>query len=84
MLFHARDVHYWAHLAGVSIVSEVPFQEEGTFWASSPEAQRRVELLLQQTGAKVLVTQNPPSLPPDSGWETIPGTDYAVISLVPQ
>ena len=84
MLFHTRDVHYWAHLAGVSIVSEVPFEEEGKFWASSPEVQRRVELLLQQTGAKVLVTQNPPSLPPGSGWETIPGTDYAVISLVPR
>lgn len=84
MLFHNRDVHYWAHLAGVSIVAEVPFEEEGKFWASSPEVQKRVEALLQQTGAKVLVTQNPPPLPPSSGWERIPGTDYAFLSLAPR
>ncbi len=84
MLFHTRDVHYWAHLARVTIVAEVPYEEEDKFWSASPEVQRRVERLLQQTGAKVLVTQNPPSLPPGSGWETIPGTDYAVLSLAPR
>ena len=84
MLFHNRDVHYWAHLAGVSIVAEVPFEEEGKFWASSPEVQNRVEHLLQQTGAKVFVTQKPPPLLPSSGWERIPGTDYAVLFLTPR
>jgi hypothetical protein len=83
MLFHTRDVHYWAHLAGVTIAAEVPYEEEGEFWASSPKVQRRVEELLRETGAKALVTENPPPLPPESGWETIPGTDYAVLLLTP-
>jgi hypothetical protein len=84
MLFHTRDVHYWAHLAGVTIAAEVPYEEEGEFWASNPEVQRRVEELLRETGAKALVTENPPPLPPGSGWETIPGTDYAVFFLTPR
>jgi hypothetical protein len=81
MLFHTRDVHYWAHLAGVSIVAEIPFEEERKFWTSGPQVQGRVEHLLQQTGAKVLVTQDPPPLPPGSGWDIIPGTNYAVLPL---
>jgi 4-amino-4-deoxy-L-arabinose transferase-like glycosyltransferase len=81
MLFHTKDVHYWAHLAGVTIVAEIPYEEESRFWASSPEIQRQAEEMLAQTGAKVLVTQNPPTLSPDSGWERIPGTDYALLPL---
>jgi hypothetical protein len=84
MLFHTRDFHYWAHLAGVVIAAEVPYEEEGEFWASSPEVQRRVEDILRQTGAKALVTEDLPSLPASSGWESIPGTDYGVLFLTPR
>jgi hypothetical protein len=81
MLFHTRDVHYWAHLAGVTIVAEIPYEEEAQFWSSSPETQRRAQETLAKTGAKVLVTQNLPPPSPDSGWERIPGSDYALLPL---
>ena len=81
MLFDNRDVHYWAHLGQFVIVADIPFDQEEVFWSSSPEVQRHAELTLRQTGAKVLVTENPPSLPDGSGWERIASTDYAVLFL---
>ena len=84
MLFENRDVHYWAHLGQFVIVAGIPFQQERVFWNSPPEIQCRVEQVLRQTGAKVLVTQNPPPLLVGARWERIAGTDYAVLFLNPE
>ena len=82
MLKHGNDFHYWAHLAGAHITAEVPANDEGEFWASTPEVQRRVEEALSKSGAKFLVTRNP-SIPTGPGWEKIPDTDYVVLRLPP-
>lgn len=71
----------WAHLAGATIAADIPYSEEKDFWADPADVQRNMEQVLSQTGVKFLVTNDPPFLPPGSGWQRIPGTGYAFLSL---
>lgn len=58
----------WARLAGVTIVSEMPLGEEEAFRALTPEEQLKVLQLMAGTGAKVLVTAQPPLCAVDQDW----------------
>src|SRR5260370_2406277 len=51
---------YWARVGGVTIVSEVPLGEEGTFWAADEGTKREVFRLFASTGAKIEVEKKPP------------------------
>jgi hypothetical protein len=71
--------HYWARLAGVSIVAEVP--QEGTFWEAGPGLKTQVLSLFAKSGAKAVVTRDVPPLFSADGWKRVPGTAYFVLSL---
>ncbi len=58
----------WARLAGVKIVSEIPLGEESAFWTLDAKAKQDVFRVLSGTGAKILVTANPPPTAATEGW----------------
>jgi 4-amino-4-deoxy-L-arabinose transferase-like glycosyltransferase len=66
---------HWARLAGVTIVAEVPLGQENIFWTSGPKLQDLVLEKLASTGAKAVVTKDPPSGLTD-GWVQLHGTVY--------
>jgi hypothetical protein len=82
---------YWAHLARLHIVAEIPAGSASRpghpaldFWESSVEKQQRVLRILEQTGASAVVTGSQlsfegsvPSIVP-SPWKRIDGT-YAYV-----
>ena len=80
--------YYWARLARVKIVAEVPNQEVDKFWAGGPSVQLRVLRAFARTEPKVIVGSpeampghQPEGIPQfvlDMGWQKIGGTDYYV------
>jgi 4-amino-4-deoxy-L-arabinose transferase-like glycosyltransferase len=66
---------HWARLAGVTIVAEVPLGQENIFWTSGPELQSRVFEKLASTGARAVVTKEPPP-GLTAGWVQLHGTVY--------
>jgi 4-amino-4-deoxy-L-arabinose transferase-like glycosyltransferase len=71
----------WARLTGVRVVSEIPFGEEGVFWSADPETQRAVFETFAGTGAKVVVTKDPPSVAIKEGWVPLGSTNYYAFRL---
>jgi hypothetical protein len=78
---YAAWYHYWAHLAQVSIVSEVPGEGVAAFWAASPQLRSKVTALLGQTGAKAVVARDVPSQLLADGWKEVSNTNYYVLVL---
>ena len=75
----AIDDHYWAHLAQVTIVSEVSEDGVEGFWTSSPEARRKAVQALMTTGAEAVVTRRVPPLIQPEGWQRVSSTDYYIL-----
>jgi 4-amino-4-deoxy-L-arabinose transferase-like glycosyltransferase len=73
--------YYWAHLAGVSIVAEVPLQGVPGFWAADPEAQQQVMKLFARAGAKAVVAPDVPPEALDRGWKRVDDTNYFIFDL---
>jgi 4-amino-4-deoxy-L-arabinose transferase-like glycosyltransferase len=69
------DVH-WARLAGVKIVSEIPLGDGNIFWTENAEAKRKLFQLFAGTGAKALVTKDPPLSAASEGWIPLAGTGF--------
>jgi hypothetical protein len=65
---------YWARLARVRIVAEVPDQEVDKFWTSSPTVQADVINALERVGAKAIITGPDPLRP---GYVPVPPGDSA-------
>jgi len=67
---------YWAHLAGLKIIAEIPLGGVASFWTSPAQIQSEAFADFAQAGAKVVVTDQ--ALPPGSaeGWQEIGGTGY--------
>jgi hypothetical protein len=70
--------HIWAHLAGVTIVAEVPQEAVLDFWSASPEVRRHVLDLFVQAGAKVAVAKVVPHGKEAEGWKRVGNTYYAL------
>jgi hypothetical protein len=73
--------HYWAHLAGVSIVAEVYHDDVESFWGAGPELKMRVLSLFAKSGAKAVVTRDVPPMFFADGWKHVAGTPYFVLML---
>ena len=72
---------FWAHLAGVTFVAEIPAEGTDAFLFASPEIKAHVFHLFKQAGAKAVVTR---SLPPEAlsnGWRPLGDTGYHVFLL---
>lgn len=64
---------YWAHLAQVTIVAEIPEGEAGTFWIATPETKSQVLALFAKYGAKAIVSNRVPQYTNPPGWTSIYG-----------
>jgi len=73
--------HIWAHLAGVTIVAEVPQEAVLDFWSASPEVRRHVLDLFVQAGAKVAVAKVVPHGKEAEGWKKVGNTYYYALDL---
>ena len=76
------EVH-WARLAGVRIVSEIPLGDGNIFWTEDLEAKTKVFQLFAATGAKVLVTKDPPLSAEREGWVPLARTGFFAHPLPP-
>jgi hypothetical protein len=85
-----RDSYYWARLAGVRVISEIPTPNVNQYWFASPDTQQRVRSLFAQAGAVAIVTDAMPAaerFPQSSipvrfpGWERIGSTSYFIFRL---
>jgi len=69
---------YWAHLAGVRIIAEIPDGEEPRYVAADAIRKHRVLALFSSTGARAVITKNPAVANSADGWRAIPGTRHFI------
>jgi hypothetical protein len=69
---------YWARLAGVRIIAEVPHPDQGRFWAASPATQQEVLSKFAAAGATIVITCLPPQPASMQGWQQLPRTNCYV------
>ena len=77
MIGHSPEA-YWARLARVRIVAEIPEWGVENFWAADPDIKQRVLETFARTGAKVIIAERVPASPSTSAWQRIAQTDYYV------
>jgi hypothetical protein len=75
--------YYWAHLAGIRIVAEIPSAGVSIFWTAGPATRQHVFKLLSQTGARALITGTPPPISQSAAWQALGATGYYVMVLAP-
>ena len=66
----------WARLAGVRIVSGIPFGEQDHFWNADLSTKETLFGIMASTGAKIVVTKDPPSNAEAQGWRRLGGTTF--------
>lgn len=67
---------FWARLARVRIVAEVPASNMNPFWTIYGRKGKEILKTFRRTGAKILVVQYVPEWALSDGWKKIPGTNY--------
>jgi len=85
-----RDSFYWARLARVRVISEIPTPNINEYWFAPSGTQEKVRTLFAQAGAVAVVTDALPAavIFPESttpltlpGWERIGKTSYYLFRL---
>ena len=69
---------YWAHLAGVRIIVEIPNIEQPRFIAADAARRQEVLALFTSVGASAVITRNADAANPADGWRPIPGTHHFI------
>ena len=69
---------YWAHLAGVRIIVEIPDEQQSRFISAGAARRQQVLALLSSVGAKAVVTKNANAANVEDGWRPIPGTHHFI------
>lgn len=75
------EVH-WARLAGVKIVAEISSGDENAFWTAKPDEEQKVLGVFSSTGAKFVVTKNPPTCAQANGWIQLGDTEFYAYKLL--
>jgi hypothetical protein len=75
--------HIWAHMAGLSLASEIPERGKSSYWAADSALKSQVDHIFLASGAKAVVTQQAPAEAIGEGWHNVPGTDYYVLQFRP-
>jgi hypothetical protein len=70
---------YWARLAGLRIVAELPRSQEAGFWRTSESERARIVATLLGTGAAAVITVVPPQHLPPEGWQRLGRTAYYAV-----
>jgi hypothetical protein len=69
---------YWAHLAEVRIIAEVPDGEEPRYVAADAARRQQVLALFYSVGARAVITRNAAVAKSEDGWRPIPGTQHFI------
>lgn len=69
---------YWAHLAGVKIVAEVPEGDAGQFWLADPATKSKVLTTFASYGAKAVVCNRVPAFTWPPGWIRVGNSTFFV------
>ena len=72
---------YWARLAGLRIVAEMPIENSARFWGADSALRSQVTGAFARTGAKILVAEKVPPSAPLAGWTRIDQTNYYAYCL---
>jgi len=72
---------FWARLARVKIVAEMPINEAGPFWIGKPELQTEVIEAFASSGAKAIVAETVPTYASLPGWEQVGSSNYYILKL---
>lgn len=67
---------YWAHLAGVRIIAEIPDEEQTNFLAGDSFKKREALHKFSELGAKAVVTKNAAVAHSMEGWQEVGQTHY--------
>jgi hypothetical protein len=73
---------YWAHLAGVRVIADIP--NAASYWAAAPQNQAEAIAQIERTGATAIVARGARNMPePNSadGWKAVANTAYFVRQL---
>jgi hypothetical protein len=81
VLGHDEKGDYWAHLAQVRVVADLPADALASFWEASAEKRSFVLNAFVSTGAKILVTHNKPPVAYSEGWQRLENTGYYALPL---
>jgi 4-amino-4-deoxy-L-arabinose transferase-like glycosyltransferase len=88
-----RDSYYWARLAHVRVIAEIPTPNVNQYWFAPSDTQEEIRSLFAQTGAVAIVTDTVPAAVtyPESslslsvpGWQRIGDTSYFLFPLQTQ
>ena len=69
---------YWAHLAGVQIIAEVPERDQTSFSSADPTRKEEALRKFSELGARVVVMKNSSAAQSMEGWRKVAGTHYYV------
>lgn len=69
---------YWAHLAGVRIIAEIPDQQQSQFIGAGTARRQQILELFSSVGAKAIVTKHAEAANAAEGWRPIPGTQHFI------
>jgi hypothetical protein len=76
VLGHTTIADYWAHMAGLRIVADVPLEAVQSYWVTSSETRAQISASLSALGVKALVSTARPLVL--EGWQPLGGTGYYV------
>jgi hypothetical protein len=75
--------HFWARLAKVRIVAEIPSEEAFNFWKANSETQLKVVETFGRTGAKAIITNIMPDDISPIDWQKIGNSNYYIYKIPP-
>jgi hypothetical protein len=73
--------YFWARLARVHIVAEIPNRGMASFWGADNSVQSKAFETFSRIGVKAIVTALMPDNISPAGWQRLAGTDYYVYML---
>jgi 4-amino-4-deoxy-L-arabinose transferase-like glycosyltransferase len=76
VLGHTTLADYWARMAGLRIVADVPFESVQAYWMASIERRAQISSSLSALGVKGIVSATRPLIP--VGWQPLGDTGYYV------
>ncbi len=74
--FTAKQNYWWARLARLRIIAEVPAGQEDRFWAADASSRTSFFQALETTDAKALIATRLPVGYPAEGWKPLGQTGY--------
>ena len=76
VLGHTTVADYWAHMAGLRIVADVPIEAVQSYWLASPERRIQISSSLSGFRVKAMVSASRPLVA--AGWQPLGNTGYYV------